>query len=201
MYRCEPQLGSDGMRHNLKGVTQVSVKQAVHMFELHRTARPALSVEVGLAYGFSTLAFLAAAREHGGRHVAIDPFEETAWHGVGICHARAIAEDGVFEHMAALSSSALPQLAADGSRAGLIYIDGDHRFDGVLVDATLSDLLLEEGGLLLFDDTWMPSVQKVLRFIERNRPDYRRQTCPVRNLAVLQKVASDERDWQHFVNF
>ena len=82
-----------------------------------------------------------------------------------------------------------------------VYVDGNHRFDGVLIDMVLSDPLLEVGGLLLLDDTWMPSVQKALRFFETNRTDYRREPCPEASLAVLRKVARDERDWRHFVDF
>lgn len=201
MYRGESQLGTDGARHEIDRITRISALQGQQLFELHRRERPALSVEVGLAYGFSTLCFLAAAREHGGRHVAIDPYAESSWHGIGLAHARAIAAEGTFEHLAAKSSTALPQLADAGPRAGLIYVDGNHRFDDVLVDAILADLLLDEGGLLLLDDTWMPSVQKVLRFLERNRTDYCREECAEKNLAVLRKVAQDERDWQHFVEF
>ena len=133
--------------------------------------------------------------------MAIDPYAEISWHGIGLTHARAVAATSTFEHLAAKSSAALPQLAAAGPRAGLIYVDGNHRFDDVLVDATLADLLLDEGGLLLLDDTWMPSVQKVLRFLERNRADYRREACSEKNLAVLRKVAHDERDWRHFNDF
>jgi predicted O-methyltransferase YrrM len=201
MYRGEPQRGTDGELHELDEVTRIPVAQALHLFELHRVERPALSIEVGLAYGFSTLVFAAAAREHGGRHVAIDPYAESDWHGVGLVHARAVAEEGRFQHLAERSSTALARLAADGTRAGLVYVDGAHRFDDVMVDMVLSDPLLEEGGLLLLDDTWLPSVQKALRFFETNRADYRREPSPVTNLAVLRKVARDERNWRHFVDF
>jgi len=201
MYRGEPQRGTDGELHELDEVTRIPVAQALQLFELHRAERPSLSIEVGLAYGFSTLVFTAAAREHGGRHVAIDPFAERDWHGVGLVHARAVAEEGRFRHLAERSSIALARLAADGTRARFVYVDGAHRFDDVMVDMVLGDSVLEEGGLLLLDDTWLLSVQKALRFFETNRADYRREPCPVTNLAVLRKVARDARDWRHFVDF
>jgi predicted O-methyltransferase YrrM len=201
LYRGEPQRGTDGDLHEIDKVTRISIRQAIHLFELHRAERPALSIEVGLAYGFSTLVLAAAAREHGGRHMAIDPYAESVWHGVGLVHTRAVAEQDRFQHLAERSSTALARLAADGTSARLVYVDGNHRFDDVLIDMVLSDPLLEEGGLLLVDDTWMPSVQKALRFFETNRADYRREPCPVKNLAVLRKVARDERNWRHYVDF
>ena len=79
-------------------------------------------------------------------------------------------------------------------------IDGNHRFDDVLVDFYLSDQLVSPGGLLIFDDMWMPSVRTVVNFILTNR-QYKIVSQPIRNMMVLKKLADDDRDWCHFENF
>ena len=56
-----------------------------------------------------------------------------------------------------------------GSRFDSILIDGSHLFDYVLVDFFYADKLLKNGGYVMFDDTWMPSIKKVLTFVMLNR--------------------------------
>jgi predicted O-methyltransferase YrrM len=47
------------------------------------------TIEVGLALGISALFFAQAALERGGRHLAIDPFQQESWNGAGLRTLRA----------------------------------------------------------------------------------------------------------------
>ena len=76
----------------------------------------------------------------------------------------------------------------------------NHRFDDVLVDFYLSDQVLAEGGLIAFDDMWMPSVRTVQSFILSNRK-YEIVPQPVANMIVMRKLADDDREWAHFQPF
>jgi hypothetical protein len=67
------------------------------------------------------------------------------------------------------SHIALPRLEAAGQQIDFAFIDGAHQFDYALTDFFLVDRLLRTGGLIVFDDTWLPSIQRVCRFIIRNR--------------------------------
>jgi hypothetical protein len=60
---------------------------------------------------------------------------------------------------------ALPSLVDQEARFGLVYIDGSHVFDHVIIDAFHSDLLLDVGGIMAFNDCWMPSVDRAIRFV------------------------------------
>ncbi|TGE18371.1 class I SAM-dependent methyltransferase [Hymenobacter elongatus] len=44
----------------------------------------------------------------------------------------------------------LPRLVKDGRRFDFIVIDGNHTLDGVLVDFSYPDLLLNDGHYILF---------------------------------------------------
>jgi predicted O-methyltransferase YrrM len=56
-----------------------------------------------------------------------------------------------------MSSVVLPELISKGERFDLIYIDGSHAAADVMTDAVLSYLLLNVGGVILFDDyVWKP---------------------------------------------
>jgi predicted O-methyltransferase YrrM len=203
MYRAEPQPGSDSQLHQLDANRGVSGMDGVYMFNLARKLKPKRTVEVGFAEGVSTLFFLAAVKANGGGlHVAIDPFERTDHHGVGLEKVR---ESGMGEHfrfMEATSLSALPALAAEGSSFEIIFIDGDHRFDAVFTDFILADQLCPMGGYILLHDPWMQATSKVVRYLERNRADYSRAIVASDvNIAVFRKTGEDRRGWLHFVDF
>jgi protein O-GlcNAc transferase len=59
---------------------------------------------------------------------------------------------GRFEKIVARSVVALNRLRANGSSFDLIYIDGEHMRDEVLVDSLLAWPLLKPGGILIWDD-------------------------------------------------
>ncbi len=95
----------------------------------------------------------------------------------------------------------LPQLAAERLRVQFVYIDGDHRFDGVMLDFTLAARLCGVGAVIVFDDLWMPSMRCLARYIKANRRDWRRIPSPHANFCILEKIGTDEREWDHFVGF
>ena len=70
-----------------------------------------------------------------------------------------------------------------------------------MVDFFLADAICAPGGIMVFDDMWMASVQKVARFIGCNRSDYRYAASSVETAAVFHKVGRDERRWDHYVDF
>jgi predicted O-methyltransferase YrrM len=60
------------------------------------------------------------------------------------------------EKICSSSSLALPSLLQSGRRFDLIYIDGSHDRDDVIVDTVLSWRLLNESGILIWDDYTYP---------------------------------------------
>jgi predicted O-methyltransferase YrrM len=133
--------------------------------------RATRTIEVGLALGMSAL-FLAAAVTSvdaaAGRHVAIDPFQGESWDGAGLATLRAAGVEGVVEVIEEESALALPELARHGREFDLAFVDGDHRFESVLLDLTFMDRLIRPGGLIVVDDMWMPGVRLAVAYVERN---------------------------------
>jgi predicted O-methyltransferase YrrM len=202
MYENHPQRGTDGLMHQMDTLTRISIPQGHLLAALYAEIRPKLSIEIGLAYGFSTLFFLDAATQiGGGRHIAIDPFEETAWHGIGCQAVKELNFDTMFEHIPDASVLALSKMYKEGVKSDYIYIDGAHNFDYALVDFFFSNLLLNVGGIVVLDDTWMPSIQKVVSFIRTNLKGHQEITTPVVNVACFVKIKEDDRVWDHFAAF
>jgi predicted O-methyltransferase YrrM len=201
MYRNEPQLGSDGKLHEMDPSTRIPPDLGELLVQLHTALKPQRTVEIGLGYGFSTLFFMMAMQQSGGGyHIAIDPLQ-IDYHGIGVTRVQLVQMQDRFTLIEKESAVGLPLLAAMGLKAQLILIDGQHRFDNVMVDFFLADAICPTGGVIVFDDMWMASVQKVVRFIANNRSDYRHAPSSVQVAAVFHKVGRDERRWNHYVDF
>lgn len=65
MYEGEPQLGTDGKLYPLDTVTRISPRQGMWIYNLVRDTKPGNTLEIGLAFGFSTVYFLAALHSNG----------------------------------------------------------------------------------------------------------------------------------------
>jgi predicted O-methyltransferase YrrM len=202
MYEKRPQRGGDGLLHELDSITKISIEQGHLLAELHASIKPKLSIEIGLAYGFSTLFILDAAfHTNAGRHIAIDPFQDSMWHGIGRQAVKELDFESKFEHIPETSVTALTDLCRQKLKADYIYIDGAHTFDYALVDFFCSNRVLNLGGILIFDDMWMPAIQKVAAFIRTNMSGYQERPTSVKNIFCVTKIKEDERPWDHFAPF
>src|SRR5713101_2937997 len=168
MYNSEPQIGSDGKTYNLDGATRISPTVGMWIYNLCRETKPESTFEIGLAYGFSTLYFLAAIHANGrGSHLAVDPFQENYWHGIGIERARFVGMTEAFQFANETSVMALTRCAREGIKFEIIFIDGNHRFDDVLIDFALAAPICTQGGYIILDDTWMPSIKRAVAFLRK----------------------------------
>lgn len=64
-----------------------------------RDVQPQLSLEVGLAYGISTLFICEAiaALPRPGRHIVLDPFQDGKWRGIGLRNLREAGYEPLLE--------------------------------------------------------------------------------------------------------
>ena len=200
MYEGGPQPGANGQLIEPDRSTKINYRKGAVLLHWHEKLRPSLSIETGLAYGYSTLFVLGAMKRDGyGHHIALDPFQD-AYGGVGAQHAVELGVGDRFTHLVEDSATALGRMAAEGKRIQWLFVDGDHRFDGALLDFTMGARMLDVGGVIIVDDLWMKSVAKAVKFVRRNRPDFVEEPAPA-SLGVFRKVAEDTREWTHFRPF
>lgn len=134
-----------------------------------RAARPRHALETGLAFGGSALAILGGSEDL--ELVSVDPLQQSLFEGRGtqvVVEAGLGARHRVVERPSHL---ALPQLLDEGLRIQLAYIDGWHTFDGALLDFLYADRMLDVGGVIAFNDCWLPAVHKTIGFVRTHR-DY-----------------------------
>jgi predicted O-methyltransferase YrrM len=203
MYAGDPQIGVDGKKYPIDAITRIGPAQGMLIYRLIREAKPEKSLEIGLAFGFSTVYFLAALQANGmGHHIAVDPFQYEWWHGIGVTRERVLGlKTGSFEFVQETSVQALARFAREQQRFGVIFIDGDHTFDGVLIDFSLASLVCGPGAYIILDDMWLPSIQRAVSFIRLNRADFEIVSTPAKNFAVFRRIDTDKRNWDHFVPF
>jgi predicted O-methyltransferase YrrM len=201
MYAGDPQPGSHGEVYAIDSITRIDPAQGMWIYDLCRLLKPKKTAEIGLAYGFSTIFILAAIYENGrGCHLSIDPLQP-AWHGIGQHQPERVAMAHAFRFIGDKSFPALVDLARSGERFELTFIDGNHRFDDVLIDFTLSAEMCPLGGYVVLDDVWMASIQRVVSFIRNNREDFAEVPTPISNVAAFKRIAEDMRKWDFHVNF
>jgi len=150
--------------------TSISYDAGMALGNIVNRIKPKRTLEIGMAYGISTLFICQALHDNGqGLHTAIDPFQKSNWNSIGLLNTKRAGLDGYLNFYEDHSHELLPQLLLRDEKFDFIFIDGKHLFDYALLDFFYSDKLLKVGGYILLDDLWMPSIRKVISFILRNR--------------------------------
>ncbi len=152
--------------------------------EIVQKVDPATSLEIGMAYGISTLYICEAlaALGHPARHIVMDPFQSTQWRGIGLRNVARAGYGDVLDFHEARSEFLLPALVEAGTTIEFALIDGWHTFDQVMVEFYFIDRMLRAGGVVVFDDADRRSVNRVIRYA-LNYPHYEafRTNTPARD--------------------
>lgn len=160
--------GASGKLHLTRGTSTANnlliIANAISDLEAKNT------LETGMAFGASSLAFLAAKNTGTaeGVHIAIDPFQHRHYDDCGLVAVKTAGLGQAFEFKSGYSSIELGKLLETGRRFDLIYIDGSHLFEDAFVDAYFAARLLRDGGVMLFDDCADRHIAKVLAFLRSN---------------------------------
>jgi predicted O-methyltransferase YrrM len=147
------------------------------IYDLVRQTEAKRTLEIGLAFGLSTL-FICQAHLDSGRpadqecHTAFDPLQTSLWKSIGLLNLERMGMRSLVRFFELSSHEVLPTLVQQQEQFDFILVDGAHLFDYVLIDFWFSNQLIKPGGLLMLHDLWMPSVRKLLTFILRNYQNY-----------------------------
>jgi predicted O-methyltransferase YrrM len=168
--RTQKVYASDGSAYDLHSSIDEDEGRAI--YELIQDQKISASLEVGCAYGISSLYICDALSTHQTRHhTIIDPVQSTDWRGIGISNLRKASFD-FFSLIEKPSEIALPELLANEEKFQFIFIDGWHTFDHTLLDFFYANRLLEDGGFVAIDDAGRPGIRRVIRYVSKY-PNYR----------------------------
>ena len=194
---------SDGTQHSIFPVAVSPAEGEVLRNWVFREGA-VQTIEIGLGYGISALHICEGLLMSGNpdaRHVVLDPNQSQRFSDCGL---QVLEEAGVsqfVEHHSELSEIALPQFLKEGRRFDLGFVDGNHRFDGVLLDLFYLGRLVRKGGILILDDYNLPGVRRAVSFYLTNLGWTVEDTLG--DYAVVLRTAQqwDNRDFRHFVDF
>jgi len=205
---------------------------AEFLYEYIRQHKCQSTLEIGMAFGLSTVAICQVHQDRdAGSHIAIDPYQKKKkYRAIGLLNVQRAGLAERLRFVEESSVTALPKLVEEGVKLDLAFIDGNHQFDYTLLEFFYIDMLMETGGLIIFDDLWMPSIRKAVSFVLKNRaykilPIKAKSNLKRRvertaarivqtqfdwesgvkwsreNICILQKQAKDKREWDFFRNF
>ena|SRR5216684_5370497 len=138
-----------------------------------RERKPGRTLEIGFAFGASTLVFCSEHQRIGRsgtkQHTAIDPYQANPlFDEAGVLAIERAGLSDFLDYRREFSEFALPRLLEAREHYEFIYVDGSHLFENVLLDTLYGARLLNPGGIIAFDDSLDPHVAKALRFIRTN---------------------------------
>lgn len=210
MYAGKPQLGLDNNPYPIDGGTRVTRREGLWLFNACKELNARKTLEVGLAFGYSALYMLAWHKsQESSEHVAIDPGQDNIWwRTVGRANCRDMGfgpGSERFRFLNGTSAVMLGHLVGMNEKFDLIFIDGDHKFDSIMVDFYLASQLVRTGGYIVLHDRWMQSTRSAKNFIRNNRPDFVElpHVTPVglTDFVIYKRVGIDTREWHHFEKF
>ena len=182
---------------------QIDHESYLALYQIMRSLKPDMSLELGFAHGCSTLYMLQGLADNGkGTLISVDSLELTHYKGGGIKNIERAGFQHIHKHIILPSQFALPQLAVQNFKCDFVFIDTSHQFDQTIVESYYCDKILKVGGIMAFHDYRLLSVKSACNFVETNL-NYRLHPSHSDNLRVIQKVGVDDRDkkWYYFVPF
>ena len=156
------------------------------LYGLARSMKPKICVEIGSARGKSACYVGMALKENGGgKLIAIDPHTQTDWNDSKSNKTLSIMRHNIrkfgLEDQIEIKQQTSSEAASSWPHPiDMIFIDGDHTYEGVKRDWELFLPYLTEFGIVIFHDTaWdLPAYHKdsrsdmgVPRFLEELRRD------------------------------
>lgn len=169
IYKTETVLDEDGNKYRLD--SNIDKTEGNFLKDLILEHKPKNTIEVGCAYGLSSLFICSAlSGKQGNYHTIVDPLQSSYWKNIGKFNLER-AQIDFFEIIEKPSEIALPYLLSMEKKYDFGFIDGWHTFDHTLIDFFYLNRLLNVGGIIVIDDVGMPGVNKLVRYV-LNYPSY-----------------------------
>jgi predicted O-methyltransferase YrrM len=161
-----------GKNETIKIHSETSKEQCEFLQKIISKNNFSSSIEIGFAYGISTLAITEEIVKNGGKHVVIDKFELSEWDGVGLDLLSQAGFSKNIEFYEEYCYITLPKLLEQERKFDFAYVDSTKQMDWLMVDFFYLDKLLKLDGIIIYDDVTFPGIRKLFRYITQF-PNYR----------------------------
>lgn len=137
----------------------------IHALITHRGLREGL--EVGFGTGSTALYALAAFDAAGGGALTSIDFSPSNFNDLGRRNIAGFERRSDHALVEENSNTALPRLFAEGRRFDYVFLDGWKTFDHLVMETYFVARMLRTGGVLVLDDSYMDSVDRLTRLLTR----------------------------------
>ena len=147
--------------------SETSKEQCEFLQQLIQQHKFKSSIEIGFAFGMSTLAIAEEVAKNGGKHVVIDKFQNAYWegHGLDLIEQAGYAEQ--VEFLEEYCYLALPQLLMQNQKFDFAYVDSTKQLDWLMMNFFYLDKLLAVNGIITFDDLCFSSIKQLIRYVSQ----------------------------------
>lgn len=174
IFKSSTVTGPQGEKLPLHSSTSES--QCKFLEAIIKQTKARIGVEIGLAYGISSLAICEALNhQENPQHHIIDPLQDD-WQNIGLLN---LEKAGFLKNVKIYrdySHAVLPKILASGLKADFAYADTTKVFDILMVDVFYLHKILRIGGILVLDDCNFPGIRKVARLLCRH-PGWKVHSC------------------------
>ncbi len=167
--------------------SHTSKEQGIFLQKIFDSIQPVHSLEIGFAYGISTMFILEKHREYNSKdsaHIVIEP--DPYWGNAAIHNITKEGLDKFLVIKKGYSDEILPGLFHQNHRIQYAFIDTTKQFDVVFHDFYFINKLLDVGGVVIFDDCDFPGIKRVTRFINQ-LPNYKILACHYKDKSSIKK--------------
>ena len=170
LLRYQPLAETSGIRAIIdaaatNGLPYCPADEGDLLFSLIRSKGYSRCLETGFHTGSSALYMAAGVDAHDGSVISICIDDDESVNR-GLDLVRAGGYENRHELIRANSNTALPELFLAGRRFDFIFMDGWKTFDHLAFEMYLFNQMLETGGVIAFDDAYMPSVRKAIGLLK-----------------------------------
>jgi len=156
--------------------SNISIKEGLFLFLLIQKYKPKKILEIGFACGTSA-AFMLLGMDKKSKLTSVDPFQKLQWDSFGLKVVEKILEEN---NLSKTMHQWKPNYShtffnMKNNKYDLCFIDGDHSYEGTMIDLEGCHKLLNKNGLLVIDDVLHKPVKKAIYdFINNNSKMYKK---------------------------
>lgn len=143
--------------------SNININEGILLFQLIKKYKPKKLLEIGFACGVSA-AFMLCALSKKDELTSVDPFQKIQWNSFGLNVVKQILKEQKLSaknhHWEGKYSKTF--FESTSNKYDFMLIDGDHSYEGTMIDLLGANKVLNKNGILAVDDSLHFSVKKAL---------------------------------------
>lgn len=155
--------------------SNISLSEGIELFKIIKKYNPKKLVEIGFAVGISTL-FMLCALENDAILYSVDPYQKIQWNKFGLINVNNLLDEQKLPKKMHkfIEDYSINFFKKEDRSYDLVFIDGDHSYEGTMIDLYGADKVLKKNGLMIIDDVLHYDVKKSLKNFLKKKDYYKK---------------------------